>query len=166
MLTTMTTNKIYSSYSDFEEMHQTWKAAGYKIVFTNGCFDLLHLGHIDLLSRARATGDRLIIGLNTDASVHRLKGNHRPLNNQETRAGILEAMLMVDAVILFDEDTPLNLISDISPDVLVKGGDYARSTIVGADFVENNGGRVIIVPLLEGYSTTAIIHKIQSTHEN
>ncbi len=134
-----------------------WRAAGLKIGFTNGCFDILHAGHVMLLESARSQCDRLIVGLNSDASVRRLKGASRPINTETARARVLSALAAVDAVIIFDEDTPLRLITDIQPDVLVKGGDYSRETVVGADTVEARGGRVIIVPLLEGHSTTRII---------
>ncbi|MBU1702485.1 MAG: D-glycero-beta-D-manno-heptose 1-phosphate adenylyltransferase [Candidatus Eisenbacteria bacterium] len=126
------------------------------LVFTNGCFDLLHLGHIHLLERAASFGDRLIVGLNTDASVRRLKGPQRPLTAERDRARILIALRPVDGVVLFDEDTPLKLIQTLRPAVLVKGGDYRPETVVGRDDVVGWGGRVEIVPTLEGYSTTRL----------
>ena len=131
-----------------------------RIVFTNGCFDLLHAGHTDYLARAADLGDVLIIGLNTDSSVSRLKGRSRPLNNQEARARVLASLAFVDSVILFEKDTPAELITAVRPDVLVKGGDYSADEIAGADIVRENGGRVLCIPLLEGYSTSGIIEKI------
>lgn len=139
------------------------RATGKTIVFTNGVFDILHPGHIFSLSQAAAEADFLIVGLNADASVKRLKGESRPVNNQEARALLLASLLMVDAVVIFEEDTPLNLISSILPDVLVKGGDYTVEQIAGAKEVMANGGRVVINPILEGYSTSAIIAQIQGT---
>jgi rfaE bifunctional protein nucleotidyltransferase chain/domain len=132
-----------------------------RIVFTNGCFDLLHRGHIYYLSRARDLGDLLVVGLNSDGSVARLKGEGRPLNDQKARAEVLGALVMVDYVILFEEDTPLNLIRKIRPDMLVKGGDYKVEEIVGHAEVTSWGGKVITIPLLEGYSTTSIIESRQ-----
>lgn len=137
------------------------KEAGKKIVFTNGCFDLLHPGHVDYLCRARDLGDFLIVGLNTDASVKLLeKAPNRPINSQETRALVLAGLACVDAIILFDEATPFELIKFIGPDILVKGDDYAIEKIVGHDIVLASGGKVITIPFLHGYSTTAIINKI------
>jgi len=134
-----------------------------KIVFTNGCFDLLHPGHIQYLNDAKALGDILIIGLNSDASVKRLKGESRPLNNEKDRKFILENLKSVDKVELFNEDTPLNLIKKIKPDVLVKGGDYKPDEIVGSAFVKENGGEVKCLSFLEGYSTTNLISAIKSS---
>lgn len=131
------------------------------IVFTNGCFDLLHLGHLEVIRKSKSFGDKLIIGLNTDASVKRLKGEKRPIQNEHTRAAVLAALTLVDYVILFDEDTPLQLITDIQPDVLVKGGDYTIDQIVGADFVLGYGGEVKIIDTLSGHSTTSTISKMQ-----
>ncbi len=133
-----------------------------RVIFTNGCFDILHLGHIDYLIKARKLGDVLIIGLNTDNSVKKLKGEKRPVNNQNARALLLASLEFVDFVILFDEETPMNLIKMITPDVLVKGGDYTIESVVGADFVLHYGGAVEIIPFLEGYSTTAIINNLQN----
>jgi rfaE bifunctional protein nucleotidyltransferase chain/domain len=133
-----------------------------RVIFTNGCFDILHLGHIDYLIKARKLGDVLIIGLNTDNSVKKLKGEKRPVNNQNARALLLASLEFVDFVILFDEETPMNLIKMITPDVLVKGGDYTIESVVGADFVLHYGGAVEIFPFLEGYSTTAIINNLQN----
>lgn len=133
-----------------------------RLVFTNGCFDLLHPGHVDYLARARGLGDVLVVGLNTDASVRRLaKGRDRPLVDERSRAEVLAALESVDAVTLFDEDTPAELIESLEPDVLVKGGDYRMDQIVGRDTVEGRGGEVAIIPLREGYSTTGLIERIR-----
>jgi D-glycero-beta-D-manno-heptose 1-phosphate adenylyltransferase len=132
---------------------------GKKIVFTNGCFDILHPGHMAVLNNAAAEGDYLIVGINSDASVQRLKGPTRPINNTESRSTVMQNLMMIDAIIVFEEDTPLELIKATMPDVLVKGGDYTIDTIVGATEVIANGGRVAIVPTLAGHSTTAIINK-------
>jgi len=131
----------------------------HRIVFTNGCFDLLHRGHIYYLSRAREMGDLLVVGLNSDASVTRLKGSDRPLNTEQSRAEVLGALAMIDHVIVFGEDTPVNLILEIRPHVLVKGGDYRKEEIVGYREVISWGGEVVIIPLLEGYSTTSLINR-------
>ncbi len=137
-----------------------WRLLNKTVAFTNGCFDILHSGHIFSLSEAARQADYLIIGLNSDASTNRLKGNDRPINDQLARAQLLSALVMVDAVILFDEDTPLELIKKILPDVLVKGGDYTIEQIAGAKEVIAHGGKVIINPILEGFSTTGLIEKI------
>lgn len=135
-----------------------------RLVFTNGCFDLLHPGHVTYLARARALGDALVIGVNTDASVRRLeKAADRPLVAQEARALVLAALESVDAVCLFDEDTPAALIEALLPDVLVKGGDYRPEQVVGREAVEGAGGRVEIIPFVEGYSTTALLRRIRET---
>lgn len=139
-----------------------WRALGKKIAFTNGVFDILHPGHIFSLSEAAKEGDYLVVGLNADTSVKRLKGESRPVNSQDGRALLLATLLMVDAVVLFEEDTPLDLIKAIMPDVLVKGGDYTVEQIAGAKEVIANGGRVVINPILEGYSTTALIAKMKA----
>ncbi len=139
------------------------KVVGKKIVFTNGCFDILHQGHIYSLSQAAAEADYLIVAVNSDESVKRLgKGGNRPINNEESRALILASLLIVDAVIIFNDDTPQILISTLLPDVLVKGGDYKIEQIVGSKEVLENGGRVVINKIIEGFSTTNIIHKIAS----
>jgi rfaE bifunctional protein nucleotidyltransferase chain/domain len=139
-----------------------WRMLGDKIVFTNGCFDILHPGHVHLLSACKQEGDRLVVGLNADVSVKRLKGETRPINNEQSRAIVLSALGDVDAVILFTEDTPIHLITALQPDVLIKGGDWEVSTIVGADVVRANGGVVKIIPFLDGHSTTSIIAKSKS----
>lgn len=131
----------------------------HRMVFTNGCFDLLHRGHVYYLSRARELGDLLVVGLNSDASVTRLKGPGRPLNNQQSRAEVLAALAMVDHVIIFPEDTPIQLIRTLKPQILVKGGDYRTEEIVGYNEVISWGGKVLTIPLLEGYSTTSMIKK-------
>lgn len=136
-------------------------ANGQRVVFTNGVFDILHAGHVTYLEAARALGDVLVVGLNADDSVRRLKGPSRPVNPQHDRATVLTALRCVDHVVLFHDDTPLHVIEDVVPDVLVKGGDYTRDTVVGADVVEAHGGRVEIIPLLEGRSTTSIIERSQ-----
>ena len=138
------------------------RRAGRRVVFTNGVFDLLHPGHIRYLQHARALGDLLIIGLNSDASVRRNKGPERPINNEEERAEILAALECVDAVTVFDEDTPADIITAIQPDVLVKGADWAEDAIVGRDTVEARGGRVVRVQIEPGYSTTEIIRKVRA----
>lgn len=130
-------------------------------MFTNGCFDILHHGHLDYLAKAAEEGNILIIGLNSDASVKRLKGEERPVNHEQDRALQLASLMLVDAVCLFEEDTPLQLIQTILPDVLAKGGDYTIETIVGAKEVMDNGGKVAIIPFVEGYSTTALISQIK-----
>ena len=138
-----------------------WRLQNKKIVFTNGVFDILHEGHIASLSDAAACGNILIVGVNADASVKRLKGESRPVNNENSRALLLASLVMTDAVIIFEDDTPYNLITAVMPDVLVKGGDYTIETIVGAKEVIANGGEVIIVAILEGFSTTAIIERMK-----
>ena len=138
-----------------------WKKNGHKVVFTNGCFDILHLGHLDYLEKSRNLGDRLVIGLNTDGSVRQLKGPNRPINSELSRARMLAALAFVDLVITFDEETPLELIKKVKPDILIKGKDYSIENIVGAEFVLGNGGEVKTIEILEGYSTTEIINKIK-----
>ena len=139
-----------------------WRLPGKKIAFTNGVFDMLHPGHIYSLSQAAKEADYLIVGLNSDASVKRLKGETRPINNQDSRTLLLASLVMVDAVVIFEEDTPLELIRAIMPDVLIKGGDYRVEQIAGAKEVIANGGRVVINPTLEGFSTTTIIEQSKS----
>ena len=146
-----------------EVLVRKWKQDGQRVVFTNGCFDILHLGHIDYLEKARNLGDRLIVGLNTDDSVIRLKGPGRPIQDELARARMLAALSFVDAVIKFEEDTPKELISFLVPDVLVKGGDYDMGNIVGADIVMENGGQVETIDLVEGHSTSDIIDRIQKS---
>jgi D-beta-D-heptose 7-phosphate kinase/D-beta-D-heptose 1-phosphate adenosyltransferase len=146
------------------EQAARWRAAqGGAVVFTNGVFDLLHRGHVDLLAAARAEGDALVVGVNTDASVKRLKGPARPVRDEQERAYVLAAVESVDAVVLFDQDTPLELIRRLRPDVLVKGGDYTPATVVGREDVERHGGRVVIVPLTAGHSTTGTIARLRDS---
>lgn len=135
-----------------------------RVVFTNGVFDLLHPGHVDILNAARAAGDALVVGLNGDASVRRLKGDTRPVRTQADRAYVVASLEAVDAVTVFDEDTPLDLVRCLSPDVIVKGGDYSEETIVGAAEVRARGGSVIVVPLTPGQSTTSIIQRLLESH--
>jgi rfaE bifunctional protein nucleotidyltransferase chain/domain len=138
-----------------------WRLLGHRIAFTNGCFDILHRGHIDTLSKAASYGDILIVGVNSDASTKRLKGPERPVNNEADRSYLLASLEVVDATIVFEEDTPLELIKALKPDVLIKGGDYTLDKIVGAEDVLGWGGSVQIVPYEDGYSTTGLIQKIQ-----
>jgi rfaE bifunctional protein nucleotidyltransferase chain/domain len=133
------------------------RAAGARVVFTNGCFDLLHIGHVRLLQQARSLGDCLAVAINTDASVRRLKGPSRPVNPEGARAELLAALAAVDYVSLFDEETPQRLIEAVVPDVLVKGGDYSPETVVGRQVVEAAGGRVVLIPLVEGFSSTKLL---------
>jgi D-beta-D-heptose 7-phosphate kinase/D-beta-D-heptose 1-phosphate adenosyltransferase len=137
-----------------------------KVAFTNGCFDLLHPGHIGFLAEARTKGDCLIVGLNTDSSVKKLKGPHRPINNFEDRITMLAGLQSVDYIIGFQEDTPLQLIKKINPEVLIKGGDYKKSEIVGAAYVESLGGRVEIIPFKAGYSSTRLINRIKNVQDS
>ncbi|MBC7826284.1 MAG: D-glycero-beta-D-manno-heptose 1-phosphate adenylyltransferase [Chitinophagaceae bacterium] len=138
-----------------------WRLSGKKIAFTNGIFDILHKGHIYSLSQAAKEADYLIVGVNADSSTRKLKGDSRPVNDEQSRMLLLASLIIVDAVILFAEDTPLELIKAIMPDVLIKGGDYTIEQIVGSKEVMENGGRVVINPILEGFSTTGIIGKIE-----
>ncbi len=138
-----------------------WQLEGEKVVFTNGVFDLLHIGHVTYMAKAADLGDRLIVGLNADSSVKRLKGDDRPVNDQINRAALLAALFFVDGIVIFEEDTPLNLISTLLPDILVKGADYTIDNIVGAKEVIANGGEVKTIDLVEGYSSTSIIQKIR-----
>jgi rfaE bifunctional protein nucleotidyltransferase chain/domain len=151
-------SKFYNKESIINQLN-IWSSENKKIIFTNGCFDILHKGHVEYLAKSKDLGDILIIGLNSDKSVKKLKGESRPINNQNSRSLLLSSLLFVDAVICFDEDTPLNLIEIIKPDILVKGGDYKKEDIIGYDFVIEIGGEVKIIDLIEGYSTTNIIKK-------
>lgn len=150
-----------SDLSSLKSKVETWKKEGKKIVFTNGVFDLVHIGHITYLSKAAELGDKLIIGLNADSSVKRIKGESRPINAQDSRAALLASFFFVDAVVVFEEDTPLNLISTLLPDVLIKGADYTIDNIVGSKEVLANGGQVQTITFVEGYSSTSIIQKIR-----
>lgn len=143
------------------KQRNVWESMGKKVVFTNGCFDILHHGHLDLIAKAADMGNVLVVGLNTDASVKRLKGPDRPINNETDRLFQVASLLCVDAVCLFDEDTPKELIELVRPHVLVKGGDYTIDTIVGADYVQAHGGSVEIIPFVQGYSTSSLIDTIK-----
>jgi D-beta-D-heptose 7-phosphate kinase/D-beta-D-heptose 1-phosphate adenosyltransferase len=150
------------SWSRAADRARELRASGLTLVFTNGCFDILHPGHTDLLRRCSALGDRLYVGLNTDRSVAALKGPGRPVNPLASRAAVLEAVRWVDQVVPFDRDTPAELIGLLQPDVLVKGGDYAPHEVVGRETVEAAGGRVVVLPLLPGHSTTELLERIRS----
>ncbi len=149
------------SWEEARTEREAAREAGRTVVFTNGCFDILHRGHVDLLAAARGLGDLLVVGLNGDASVRRLKGAGRPLVPAGDRAAVLAALAAVDVVVVFEEDTPLELIRHLLPDVLVKGADYRRDQVVGAEEVERAGGRVELVPLTEGRSTTGLVRRLQ-----
>ena len=140
-----------------------WQALGETVVFTNGCFDLLHYGHLHYLAQARDLGQRLVLGLNSAASVSRLKGPHRPINDEHTRTWQMASLQFIDAVVTFEEDTPWDLLQALQPDILVKGGDYAPESIIGADIVIGRGGKVMTLPFVEGYSTTSIEQKIKNS---
>jgi rfaE bifunctional protein nucleotidyltransferase chain/domain len=159
----METNRKISPLNEGLKIITDWKQNGLKVVFTNGCFDILHLGHLDYLEKSRDLADKLVVGLNTDKSVRQLKGPGRPINNEYARARMLAAMSFVDLVIAFNEETPLELIKKVKPDILVKGKDYEVENIVGAEFVIGNGGEVKTIELKKGYSTTDIINKIKKT---
>lgn len=152
-------HKIYD-LSGLQHQIRRWRLLGKTVSFTNGCFDILHQGHIASLSDAAREADYLVVGVNSDASTRRLKGEQRPINDEQARATLIASLLMVDAVIIFDEDTPLELIKAVEPEVLVKGGDYTLEQIVGAKEVIASGGRVVINPIVPGYSTTGLIEKI------
>jgi len=159
-------NKIFLSWHNLSNKLTSLKDIGKKIVFTNGCFDIIHIGHIDYLKKAKALGDILVVGINSDKSVKNIKGKFRPIINEKERMQILEAFYFVDFVTLFQEDTPYNLIKTIKPDILVKGGDWDIKNIVGRDIVENSGGIVTTIPYLKGYSTSNIIKKILENYSN
>ena len=156
-------SKIYLDYSGIEFSHllSFWRFKSRKIVFTNGCFDILHRGHVEYLAKAAQEGDILIVGLNDDPSVTKLKGAGRPVQDQESRALLLASFQFVNAVVLFNEDTPLNLIKLIQPDILIKGADYTIENIVGSDVVMAKGGEVKTIDFVEGYSTSFILNKVQ-----
>ena len=157
--------KIYDKILNTESLEERlnlWRKEGKTIVFSNGCFDILHRGHVEYLSKAADLGDILVIGLNTDASVKRLKGPSRPVNDEKARAVVLAALEFVDAIMFFDEDTPYNLIKFVQPDVLVKGKDYKAEDIVGYDIVVGKGGRVETIELVDGFSTTKTIEKMRT----
>ena len=146
---------------DLTKKINLWRLDNKKIVFTNGCFDLIHLGHIEVIARSADLGDILIIGVNTDNSIKRLKGKNRPIVEEISRAKQLAALEFVDAVVFFDEDTPIDLIKAINPNVITKGGDYNTDQVIGNDIVTQNDGEVVIIPLTQGYSTTSILEKIK-----
>ncbi len=157
------TKKVFASKDDieFSRLLAFWRFKDKKIVFTNGCFDILHRGHFEYLMQASALGDVLIIGLNTDVSVKKLKGENRPINDEQSRALALASLQFVHAVVLFNEETPTELIKIVKPHVLTKGGDYQVNEIAGSDFVLANGGSVEIIPFIEGYSSSKIIEQLQ-----
>lgn len=159
---TVPTDKRIMDLVSVQRLCNIWRLKGDRIVFTNGCFDILHRGHVEYLQEAAAMGDRLVIGLNSDSSVKRQnKGPERPLNDEQSRAKVLAALRLVDAVVIFDQDTPLELIQAVGPDVLVKGGDWSEDRIVGADLVKARGGEVRSLKLVEGFSTTSLVEKIR-----
>ncbi len=147
---------------EIKKISEKLKSRGKKIVFTNGCFDILHRGHVEYLNEAKKFGDVLIVGINSDSSVKKLKGEKRPINSEEDRAYILSNLISVDFVVIFKEETPLKLISEIIPNYLIKGGDWSVENIVGREIVEKNGGRCLTIKFKEGYSTTKIIEKIKN----
>ncbi|NBC83222.1 MAG: D-glycero-beta-D-manno-heptose 1-phosphate adenylyltransferase [Bacteroidetes bacterium] len=152
-------SKIHYDKLVLTQLLAKWRFQDQKIVFSNGCFDILHKGHVEYLTKAASLGDHLVLGLNTDASVKKLKGPLRPLQDETSRAQIMASLQFIAAVVLFDEETPYELIKFIQPDILVKGGDYKPEDIVGADIVKNNGGEIITIELSEGYSTSGIVEK-------
>ena len=156
-----TANKLVG-LKEFTQTVRNWQAEGLSVVFTNGCFDVIHLGHVEYLEKARAFGDRLVVGMNADASVSKLKGPGRPVNGEDARARVLGALQFVDLVTVFEEETPYELIAASTPDILVKGSDYEVDNIVGADIVKRNGGEVKTVPLTKGFSTSELIRKIEN----
>lgn len=153
--------KIYNNYNqiEFSRLLAFYRFKDYRIVFTNGCFDIIHRGHIEYLIKAAAEGDVLIVGLNSDESVKKLKGNNRPINDEYSRALVLASIFVVSNVVIFNEETPYELIKIVKPNVLVKGGDYKESDIVGSDFVKSYGGEVKIIPYIEGFSTSKILNE-------
>ncbi len=157
----MTTKNKILELPDLLKKTKKWKANGKRIVFTNGCFDIMHLGHVDYLEKAKAEGDILIVGLNSDLSTTNIKGPERPIVDEHSRSRTLAAMEFVDAVILFDENTPYNLIKNLLPDILIKGKDYTVENIIGADVVLKNNGEIITIDLVKGYSTTKIFERIR-----
>ncbi len=155
-------NTKFFSLEDLIVQSDKWKKNREKIVFTNGCFDIIHRGHIEMLSHASMLGNKLIVGLNSDSSIRNLKGESRPILDEESRGILLAALAFIDAVILFSEETPLNIISSLKPDILVKGGDYQTNEIIGHKVVQENGGEVVIIPFINGFSTSSIIDKIKN----
>ena len=155
-------SKIYS-LSDLKTQSDTWKENGMKIVFTNGCFDLVHRGHVEVLANTADLGDRLIIGLNSDSSIKDLKGENKPIIDETSRAILLASLQFVDAIVFFSEETPHKLIETLVPDVLAKGGDYKVTEIAGHEVVLENGGEVILIPFIDGFSSTNIVEKIKQS---
>ena len=153
-------SKIYT-LPELVEQSKIWRSIGEKIVFINGCFDLVHRGHVEVLANTADLGDRLIIGLNSDSSIQKLKGENRPIIDENSRAILLASLQFIDAIVLFSEDTPQKLIETIVPDILAKGGDYKVEEIAGHEVVLENGGSVILVPFIDGFSTTNIVDKIK-----
>ena len=151
--------KIIKSPLDLQEIIKTWKKDNQKIVFTNGCFDILHLGHIKILSESKRLGDKLVVGLNNDASVKILKGKSRPVNNSYHRSMMLAALSFVDLIVFFEEETPYNLIKLVLPNVLTKGGDYEEKDVIGGDLILSKGGKINIIPLLPNLSSSKLIRK-------
>ena len=151
---------ISKNWIEANKQVDKWKSTGLKVVFTNGCFDILHRGHVEYLTDAKACGDKLVTALNSDSSVRGLKGDFRPIQSQDDRVAIIDALASVDLVVVFDEETPAEIVKTLIPDVLVKGGDYTPETIVGADTVTANGGEVKIISFRSGQSTSIIIEKI------
>ena len=154
-------NKIFDLQLLMKKIEK-WRSENKKIVFTNGCFDLIHLGHIEILARSSDFGDKLIIGVNSDLSIKKLKGANRPIIQESSRIRQLSALEFVDAVILFDEETPIKLIESIKPDVITKGGDYTAKNVIGNEVVSQKNGEVVIIPLTQGFSTTSILNKIKN----
>ncbi len=151
---------IAKEWNEAKAQVDAWKSDGLKVVFTNGCFDILHRVHVEYLADAKACGDRLVLALNSDRSVRELKGDSRPIQDENDRAAILDALSSIDLVVVFDEDTPADIVKTLLPDVLAKGGDYTPDTIVGADTVVENGGEVKVIPFRPGHSTSSIVEKI------
>jgi D-beta-D-heptose 7-phosphate kinase/D-beta-D-heptose 1-phosphate adenosyltransferase len=154
--------KIIAAGGDLETHLLDWRKQGFRVGFTNGCFDILHPGHVKVLTAARGACDRLIVGLNSDASVKRLKGEGRPVQDERARSEVLAALEAVDLVVIFEEETPIKLIAQIKPSVLVKGGDYTREQVVGHEIVEANGGEVLLVEVLPGFSTTLLVNRARA----
>jgi D-beta-D-heptose 7-phosphate kinase/D-beta-D-heptose 1-phosphate adenosyltransferase len=158
-------DKIVATPDALDAKLREWREAELRVGFTNGCFDILHPGHVKVLTAARATCDRLIVGLNSDASTKRLKGPERPVQNERARAEVLAALEAVDLVVIFEEDTPLRLITQIEPSVLVKGGDYTREQVVGHEIVDANGGEVVLIDILQGHSTTSLVNRARGSQQ-
>ncbi len=153
--------KIFN-IKDLSQIIKEWRLNGDKIIFTNGCFDLIHLGHLEILARSADLGDKLIVGINSDMSIKKIKDDSRPIIQEDSRAKQLAAIEFVDAVILFNEDTPYDLISFINPDIITKGGDYKKNDVIGKELMNKKAGEVVIIPLTQGYSTTSILEKIKN----